>query len=79
MTGSARVRSVSADGKNAVVETERKSACEGCHKGAEGCDACSLLGPNGKISCPAVNAAGASVGDTVEIESSSRRKLLYAA
>jgi len=79
MTGTAKVAALSADGKIAEVEAERKSACEGCHKGADGCAACSLLGPNKKITCKALNKAGAAIGDTVEIESDSRRMLIYAA
>lgn len=79
MTGTATVVSVSPDGRTAIVETARKSACEGCHKGGDGCAACSLLGPDRKISCRAENAAGALPGDRVMIESSSSRMILYAA
>ena len=79
MTGKARVLSVSPDGRTAVVETERKSACEGCHKSSEGCTACSLLGPDRKISCTALNQAGAAAGDTVTLTSATGLMLLYAA
>ncbi len=65
--------------KYSVVESERMSACEGCHKSAEGCSACSLMGSGKKISTKAVNRIGAKVGDTVEIETESRRVMLYAA
>ncbi|MBQ2513295.1 MAG: SoxR reducing system RseC family protein [Clostridia bacterium] len=77
MTGRAKV--VSTDGRYATVMTERKSACEGCHRSAEGCAACSLLGAGGKMTCRARNDAGAKTGDTVEISSDSRRMLTYGA
>lgn len=65
--------------KYSVVESERMSACEGCHKSAEGCSVCSLMGSGKKISTKAINRIGAKVGDTVEIETESRRVMLYAA
>ncbi len=65
--------------KYSVVESERMSACEGCHKSAEGCSVCSLMGSEKKISTKAINRIGAKVGDTVEIETESRRVMLYAA
>ena len=77
MTGRAKV--VSTDGRYATVMTERKSACEGCHRSAEGCAACTLLGAGGKMTCRARNDAGAKTGDTVEISSDSRRMLTYGA
>ena len=70
---------ISIDGKYAVVATERRAACEGCHKSAEGCSVCSLMGSERKISTKAINRIGAKVGDTVEIETESRRVMLYAA
>ena len=67
-------------GKYAVVETERKSACDGCHKNenGEGCAMCRIFGGNTKVSAKAKNPLGAKVGDKVEIGSSSGRMLLYA-
>jgi sigma-E factor negative regulatory protein RseC len=67
-------------GKYAVVETERKSACDGCHKNADGqgCAMCHIFGGNTRVRTNAKNAAGASVGDKVELESSSGRMLGYA-
>lgn len=65
--------------KYSVVESERMSACEGCHKSAEGCSVCSLMESEKKISTKAINRIGAKVGDTVEIETESRRVMLYAA
>lgn len=65
--------------KYSVVESERTSACEGCHKSAEGCSVCSLMGSGKKVSTKALNRIGAKVGDTVEIETESRRVMLYAA
>ncbi len=67
-------------GKTAIVEAERKSACAGCHKQSDGqgCSVCGLLGGNAVITAKAKNTVGAKVGDTVEIESSSGKMLLYA-
>lgn len=69
------------DGKYAVVENERKSACEGCHKNVDGnaCSICSLAGGNRKISMKVYNMINAEVGDRVEVETESRRVLWYAA
>ncbi len=68
------------NGKYAVVETERKSACDGCHKNenGEGCAMCKVFGGSTKIEAKARNAVGAKVGDKVEIDSSSARMLFYA-
>lgn len=72
---------ISIDGRYAVVATERRAACEGCHKRGEGgeCSVCSLLGGESRLDTRALNRAGAKVGDTVELESSSGRMLWYAA
>ena len=64
--------------KYAMVESERLSACEGCHKHAEGCSVCSLMGSNKIISAKAKNSVGAEVGDTVEIETETKTVLFYA-
>lgn len=69
---------ISTDGNIATVESERLSACEGCHKHAEGCSVCSLMGSNKKITSRAKNPLGASVGDTVEIETETKTVLFYA-
>ncbi len=67
------------DGIYATVESERSSACEGCHKAADGgCSVCSMMGSERKIATRALNTAGAAVGDIVLIESSTRRMLWYA-
>lgn len=69
---------VKTDGKFATVETERKSACEGCHKAEEGgCSVCSLMGGDRKIATKALNSVGAKVGDVVTIESKTARMLWY--
>ncbi len=69
---------IETDGKFATVETERKSACEGCHKAEEGgCSVCSLMGGDRKIATQALNSIGARVGDVVTIESDSTRMLAY--
>ncbi|MBQ7335045.1 MAG: SoxR reducing system RseC family protein [Clostridia bacterium] len=71
---------ISVDGSYATVETERTSACDGCHKAEEGgCSVCSLMGAGRKISAVAQNSVGANVGDVVLIESATGRMLWYAA
>ena len=71
---------IAVDGKIATVETQRTSACEGCHKATEegGCSVCSLMGGNRSIATRADNSLGATVGDRVAIESSTGRMLWYA-
>lgn len=69
---------VAVDGAFATVETERKSACDGCHKAQEGgCTVCSLMGADRKIATRALNTAKAKVGDVVTIQSQSSRMLGY--
>ncbi len=69
---------VAVDGAFATVETERKSACDGCHKAeAGGCSVCSLMGGDRKIATKALNTAKAEIGDVVTIESKSSRMLGY--
>jgi positive regulator of sigma E activity len=65
----------------AVVLVARRSACDGCHKaeGDKGCSVCTLLGGNGEARTRAKNTAGARKGDTVAVESRTRRILSYAA
>lgn len=69
------------EGDVALVEVERSSACEGCHKNenGEGCSVCTLTGGNRKFSAKALNKVGAHKGDKVEITSSSSRVLFYSA
>ena len=70
---------VAIDGIFATVESERKSACDGCHKAEEGgCSVCSLMGGDRKIATKALNTAHAQVGDVVTIESKTTRMLGYA-
>ena len=69
---------IAVDGAFATVETERKSACDGCHKAEEGgCSVCSLMGADRKIATKALNTAKAKVGDIVTIESQTSRMLGY--
>ena len=72
---------VEINGRNATVETERTSACEGCHKkeAGENCTVCSLMGGERRIRSIAENRAGAKVGDTVCVETATSRVLFYAA
>ena len=68
------------NGSLATVETQRTSACEGCHKSEDGkgCSVCSLMGGDRKISTKADNRIGAEIGDRVTIESATGRMLWYA-
>lgn len=62
---------------HATVESERLSACEGCHKLEKGCSVCALMGGNRKIETNARNSIGAEVGDEVEIETETKTVLFY--
>lgn len=76
-----KAKVISLDGDFALVETERMSACEGCHKAEEGkgCSVCSLMGASDrKLQAKANNRVGARVGDVVWIESATSRMMLYA-
>lgn len=76
----ARVVEVDRERGVAIVESRRKSACEGCHKNTEeGCAVCSLMGGDPAIRTRADNRIGAKVGDTVLITSDTSRVLRYAA
>jgi len=66
-------------GGNALVSVMRSSACEGCHKAAEGCAACSLLGGERRHTSLAQNPIGATVGETVLVETPDSLVLTYAA
>lgn len=71
---------ISTDGGFATVESERVSACEGCHKATDGkgCSVCSLMGSQRKFSARAVNRVGARVGDTVSVETQTKCVIGYA-
>lgn len=63
----------------AIVRVSRKAACEGCHKNADGnCSVCTLMGGKAELDNRAANPMGAAVGDTVTVETASRRVMLYA-
>ncbi len=72
---------ISLDGEYAVVRTDRKSACDGCHKqnDAHGCAMCTLMGDKASLESRARNLAGAHVGDTVLLRTPSSRVLGYSA
>lgn len=75
-------RVVKRNGGTATVEVRRTSACEGCHKNAEGgCAVCGLLGGEKSRMAKAEvrNPIGAEVGDLVRIESPTEKTLLWAA
>ncbi|MBO5306360.1 MAG: SoxR reducing system RseC family protein [Clostridia bacterium] len=65
----------------AVVEVERQTACDGCHKNKDGsgCSICSLTGASKKFEATALNQIGASVGDKVTVTTKTERVLGYAA
>ncbi len=70
---------VDTDGVVATVSFMRASACEGCHRHAEGCSACSLLGGDRRHLARVRNPIGAPAGARVRVASSERRMLAYAA
>lgn len=65
----------------AIVSVQRRAACDGCHKNADGkeCSVCTLLGGDRESRSRAANKVGALAGDTVIVESRTRRILSYAA
>lgn len=65
--------------KYSIVESERLAACDACHKHADGCSVCSLMGSNKTIRSRAENKIDARVGDVVEIETETKKVLAYAA
>ena len=67
------------EGERALVSVLRASACEGCHRAAEGCSACALLGGDKRHTALVQNPIGASVGERVVIEAPDAHILGYAA
>lgn len=69
------------NGKHCEIEVSRKAMCDGCHKSdcGSGCPMSGLFSLGRSMTAFAVNKAGASVGDTVEIETSDKSILLTAA
>ena len=63
----------------ALVSFRRASACEGCHRHAEGCSACSLMGGDRRHITRVRNTVGARPGDRVRVATSEGRVLAYAA
>ena len=69
-------------GKEAIIEVSRATMCDGCekHGGCEGhCEITGLLSTGGKMKTRAQNGIGADIGDTVEVETASKKVLGYAA
>lgn len=68
------------EGDVAEISVERRAACDGCHKSADGsgCSICTLAGGNRVTKAKARNTVGAAVGDVVEVESRTGRVLFYA-
>ena len=71
---------ISMEGKYAIIKSERSSMCDGCHKNTCGgtCAAGLIMGNDRSMTAKARNDANASAGDTVEIETSDGKVLLYA-
>ncbi|MFA5561883.1 MAG: SoxR reducing system RseC family protein [Eubacteriales bacterium] len=70
---------ISTEGAFAVVQVRRDAACDGCHRQADGCTACSLLGAGQRNHVVKVaNPVQAQAGDVVELEAPSARILFYA-
>jgi radical SAM superfamily enzyme with C-terminal helix-hairpin-helix motif len=58
-----KARVIESDGEYVTVLCERTSACDGCHKQAEGeCSVCSLMASGKTMKTRAYNAVGAVVG-----------------
>ena len=73
---------VSKNGKIAEIRVERASMCDGCtHKNCEShtCAAGSLMGAGKTLVTRAYNEADANVGDTVAVETATKKVLSYAA
>lgn len=73
-------RVISVESSFAIVEVQRTSACDGCHKKEDGkdCSVCSLMGGERSFSARADNSIGAEVGDQVLIETATGRVMWYA-
>lgn len=69
-------------GDYAIVESSRRTMCDGCVKngGCGGhCEITGLVADKGVMRAEAENKLGAKIGDTVELESDSKTILFYAA
>ena len=70
---------ISTEGAFAMVQVRRASACDGCHRQAEGCGVCSLLSAGNRRHVVKVsNPVQAQAGDVVELEAAGSRILFYA-
>ena len=67
-------------GKLAEIEVSRKAMCDGCHNTncGSGCPMSGLFSSGKSMIASALNKAGASPGDTVEIETSDKEVLASA-
>ena len=73
---------LSKNGKIAEIRVERASMCDGCtHKNCDShtCAAGSLMGAGKTLVTRAYNEADANVGDTVAVETATKKVLSYAA
>ncbi len=69
---------ISLDTEYATVRVARMSACDSCHKSAEGCAVCSLSGARKTVDIRVKNTLGASLGDRVSLSAPSGLVLFYA-
>lgn len=70
------------DGRLAEIEVSRASMCDGCHKNGDcghSCELSGIVAGGKKMTTLAENKIGASVGDTVEVETAGKKVLWYAA
>lgn len=69
------------EGNIALIEVSRASMCEGCKKNSgcdHHCDISGIMSTGGKMQAKAENKIGAKIGETVEVETESRKVLGYA-
>lgn len=69
------------EGNIAIIEVSRSTMCEGCEKNSgcdHHCDISGIMSTGGKMKAKAENKIGAKAGDTVEVETESKKVLVYA-
>lgn len=69
-------------GNIATIEVSRSTMCEGCEKNNgcdHHCDISGIMSTGGKMKAKAENNIGAKAGETVEVETESKKVLAYAA
>lgn len=69
------------DGNIALIEVSRSTMCDGCEKNNgcnHHCEMSGIMSNSGKMKAKAENRIGAKKGDTVEVETESKKVLGYA-